>query len=65
MKEKMIVVVRPDGSVEIETVGFKGKACVDFARPFKEALGEVEAERKKPEYYARGEVKKWQSQTLE
>ena len=64
MKEKMVVRVKPDGSVEIETVGFKGKACVDFARPFKEALGEVEVEKKKPEYYAKEEVHRWQAQKL-
>jgi len=51
MSEKMIVKFKPDGSVELETVGFKGKACMDFAKPFKQALGEVVSEKKKPEYY--------------
>jgi len=58
MSEKMIVRFRPDGSVELETVGFKGKVCTEFARPFKKALGEVVKEKKKPEYYQQESVRK-------
>ena len=43
--------VSPSGETVIETTGFKGKACQDATRQLEAALGKVEAESKKPEFF--------------
>jgi hypothetical protein len=39
------------GQTVIETTGFKGKACQDATRQLERALGKLEAETKKPEFF--------------
>ncbi|MFO1065511.1 MAG: DUF2997 domain-containing protein [Pirellulales bacterium] len=46
------LLVAPDGSVKIETVGFAGSSCLNADRFLRDALGDVSAEETKPEYYA-------------
>jgi hypothetical protein len=43
--------VSPSGETVIETTGYKGKACQDATRQLEAALGKVEAEHKKPEFF--------------
>lgn len=51
MKE-IIIKIWPDGSrVELEGKNFVGRECVDFFGPIQKALGEIEKEKKLPEYY--------------
>ena len=48
---KLEIVIRPDGTVEIDAVGFKGNACEAATKPLREALGGVENENRKPEWH--------------
>ncbi len=51
MKE-VVVKINSDGSkVELDGKGFVGKECTDFFAPIQKALGEVQSEKKKPEFY--------------
>ena len=43
--------VSPTGETVIETAGYKGKSCQDATRQLEAALGKVEAETKKPEFF--------------
>lgn len=53
-KKTTIVKIRPDGTVEIDQVGYAGKACSVEAAMLTKALGrEPAASKKKPEYYRR------------
>ena len=44
------VVISPEGDVEIETSGFRGKACLDATAELEEALGTVGQREMKPEF---------------
>ncbi len=49
--KKIIVKITPEGEIEIEAEGFKGKSCVD-ATQFLEMIFDGKKNRKlKPEYY--------------
>ena len=53
MAQKTIKVrIKPDGSVSIETSGFKGPECKDATKQLEQALGTVVQDRPKPEMYA-------------
>ncbi|MFN7141721.1 MAG: DUF2997 domain-containing protein, partial [Limisphaerales bacterium] len=45
------VTVLPDGSIQIDAVGFKGSDCEQATRFLEEALGVVAAKQKKPEFH--------------
>lgn len=45
------VTIKPDGEVEIHVQGFKGKACLDVARAFEQALGEIISQQETSEFY--------------
>lgn len=45
------VVVSDDGSTEITTTGFKGKACTLCTESLEKALGTVRKDTKTPEYH--------------
>ena len=51
MKE-ILIDVSPDGSVNITTKGFKGKACKAATKPIEDALGVVAKDTATPEMYA-------------
>lgn len=40
-----------DGKIKIEAVGFKGKGCQQATADFEKALGTVQTDSKKPEYF--------------
>lgn len=50
MKE-IIVTIKPDGSIQVEAVGYKGESCKDATKAIEKALGIVSKETLKPEYY--------------
>ena len=45
------VTIKPDGEVEIHVQGFKGKACLDVARAFEQAVGEIISQQTTSEFY--------------
>ena len=54
MKQRSIeVIVRPDGSLAIDAIGFTGTDCVQATAFLEESLGEPVNSRKKPEYNQR------------
>lgn len=54
MPREVEVKITKDGAkVEFDAKGFEGTSCSDFMGTIFKALGTVEEEKKKPEYYAR------------
>lgn len=53
------VVIAEDGSVKIDALGFKGKACEKMTAELAKALGTPGESKKKPEYW-QAEVKQQQ-----
>ena len=48
---KIRIVLKKDGTQDIEVLGARGADCVEFTRELEERLGGIEGERKlKPEY---------------
>ena len=47
--------IAADGSVQIETSGFKGKSCAEITKVFEQALGVAGDRKFKPEYYQQEE----------
>ncbi|MBT3381189.1 MAG: DUF2997 domain-containing protein [Lentisphaerae bacterium] len=54
------VTVRPDGSIEIDAVGFRGGTCEQATAFLEQALGPVASKQRKPEYYRHAVVRKQQ-----
>jgi len=52
---EIVVRIRKDGTVVIDTQGFTGSLCKEATKPLEEALGEVLEEKLKPEYYLEAE----------
>jgi hypothetical protein len=49
---EVIIKISKDGqNVDVDGQGFVGKKCADFMKPIINALGEVQQEKKKPEFY--------------
>ncbi|MBW1992127.1 MAG: DUF2997 domain-containing protein [Deltaproteobacteria bacterium] len=51
MSPEIIINFLPDGQVEMEGKGFRGKACDEAMGVFEKALGEVTSRKNKPEYF--------------
>lgn len=51
MRQEIIVTINPDGLTSVETKGYVGKSCQDASRFIEEALGKVQSEKLKPEFY--------------
>ncbi|WP_028550820.1 DUF2997 domain-containing protein [Paenibacillus sp. UNC451MF] len=47
------IIVKTDGTLSIEAVGFQGKSCEKATQALEKALGTTEQRKKKPEYYQR------------
>lgn len=52
-KKEIAITINPDGSVQVETVGVKGKSCVDMVKFLEESLGQATNKKLKPDYYER------------
>lgn len=50
-KVEIEITIGADGEVSLEVEGVKGRRCLDLARPFEEALGEVSERTHKPAFY--------------
>ena len=53
--------VSPTGQTVIETTGYKGKACQDATRQLEAALGKLESESKKPEFFLAADTSQQQT----
>jgi hypothetical protein len=49
------IIVKPDGTVEVDAVGYSGTKCLEDTRGYEKDLGAVINRKKKPEIYS-GEV---------
>ena len=49
---QLVIVVRPDGTTEVKAEGFTGRSCMAATKFLENTLGQVEADRKSPEFYA-------------
>jgi len=43
VKLEMIIVVKPDGEIELKTVGLKGSECDEELKPVEEAVGKFKS----------------------
>lgn len=50
---KIEIIVRPDGSTQLETKGFTGSECREASRLIEQALGQQTGEQLTAEFYAR------------
>lgn len=50
MQKQIIIIVKDEGEVEIEAVGFKGNACEKATAALEKAIGVVRSKKHKPEY---------------
>lgn len=57
MTKQINITIGEDGSVEIESSGFKGKSCAEVTKVFEQALGSTKERKFKPEYYQQEESK--------
>lgn len=69
MERRLTVRILPDGSIQAETRGLKGKSCVKYMRLLEEILeAEVVSSAYTPEYYeeasAQNELQQDEQQTL-
>jgi hypothetical protein len=48
------IIIKPDGEVEIDAVGYSGTRCLEASRPYEKALGTVVSRKKKPEILSGG-----------
>lgn len=55
--EKIIIEIDKDGSVQVEAVGFKGKACMKATEFLEKILGKVTRRTTKPDYYDEAHIK--------
>lgn len=45
------ITIAPDGSVEIQVKGYKGKSCLEAVKIFEQVVGEMKAQRETSEFY--------------
>ena len=51
------ITIGPDGSVELQVKGYKGKRCLEAVKMFEQIVGGVQSQRLTDEYYdPEGEV---------
>jgi len=51
MKRTITITVARDGSTRVETAGFKGQGCEAITKAIEEALGKVEKNERKAEFF--------------
>ena len=51
MAKTIEVIIKPDGSIKIDAVGFTGTDCEKATAFLERALGRVTGKQKKPDYY--------------
>ena len=60
MRPTVKVTISPEGNIEVEAQGMKGKGCEALTEAFEKGLGSVTEDRKKPEYHAHEQQPKQQ-----
>jgi len=45
------ITIGPDGSVELQVKGYKGKRCLEAVKMFEQIVGGVQSQRLTDEYY--------------
>lgn len=45
------IIIAPDGNVEVQVHGFKGKRCLEALKIFQEVVGQVQSQTLTHEYY--------------
>jgi len=45
------ITIGPDGSVELQVKGYKGKRCLEAVKMFEQMVGGVQSQRLTDEYY--------------
>jgi hypothetical protein len=52
MKQReFTVIIAPDGTVEVQVRGFKGRRCLEAAKWFEEIVGQLQSQQLTSEYY--------------
>jgi hypothetical protein len=51
------IIIKPDGKVVMEGMGFEGPACEAAMRKLQDALGQTESEQRTSDYYRESKVK--------
>jgi hypothetical protein len=50
------IIVKPDGTVEIDAIGYSGTKCLEVTQGYEKDLGAIINRKKKPEIYSGEEV---------
>ena len=45
------ITIAPDGSVEVQVKGYKGKSCLEAMKIFEQVVGEMKSQRETSEFY--------------
>ena len=45
------ITIAPDGSVEVQVKGYKGKSCLEAMKIFEQVVGEMKSRRETSEFY--------------
>jgi hypothetical protein len=45
------ITIAPDGSVELQVKGYKGKSCLEAMKIFQQVVGELQSQRETSEFY--------------
>jgi len=61
MAKEINIIFLPDGTSNVDAIGFKGKECDKLPKAIEEALGEVTERQNKPEYGIVGSIRQVQS----
>lgn len=46
---ELLIKIKPDGSIEIDAVGYSGNSCLEASKPYEKDLGVTLSREKKPE----------------
>ncbi len=50
------ITIAPDGGVEVQVKGYKGKSCLEVMKLFEQVVGELRGQRETNEFYEPDEV---------
>lgn len=51
MAREFEIIIAPDGSVEVQVQGYKGKSCLEAMKIFQDVIGEMRSQSLTHEYY--------------
>lgn len=56
-EQEISIKIKPDGTVDIDLIGYKGNACEEDMKKITKALGLVQKSKKKADYYDENKVR--------